>query len=53
MLEDVKEIIKFLAGMDKTKSLAAHKFYGMKDGMINYSTKPAWALNVANDAVRK
>ena len=52
-LEDVKEIIKFLAGMDKTKPLAAHKILGVEPGRISYSTKPAWTLNIVTEEVHK
>ena len=53
MLEDVKEIIKFLAGADKSKPLAAHKFLGVKNDMLSYSTKPAWTLNIVDDMAHK
>ena len=53
MLEDVKAMIKFLAGVDKTKALAAHKFLGLENDMLSYSTKPAWTLNIENNMVHK
>ena len=52
-LEDVKEIIKFLAGTDKSKPLAAHKILSVKPDVISYSTKPAWTLNIVTEEVHK